>query len=64
MEFGTKPITYFLLNITETKSGAEIQKRFPVDAVKYIDSLEDIMSSEGTVIGYRVVMVVTGLKER
>ena len=64
MEFGTKPITHFLLNITKTTSGAEVQKRFPVDAVKYIDSLEDIVSSEGTVIGYRVVMVVTGLKER
>ena len=64
MEFGTEPITHFLLNITEAKSGAEVQKRFPVDAVKYIDSLEDIINSEGIVIGYQVAMVVTGLKER
>ena len=40
------------------------QKRFPVDAVKYIDSLEDIISSEGGVIGYQVEIVVTGLEER
>ena len=63
VEFGTEPITHFLLNITGTKAETEVQKRFPVDAVKYIDSLEDI-SSEGSVIGYQVEIVVTGLKER
>jgi hypothetical protein len=64
VEFGTEPITHFLLNITGTKAETEVQKRFPVDAVKYVDSLEDIVSSEGIVIGYRVEMVLTGLKER
>lgn len=64
VEFGTEPITHFLLNITGTKAGTEVQKRFLVDAVKYIDSLEDIVSSEGSVIGYQVEIVVTGLEER
>ena len=63
VEFGTEPITHFLLNITGTKSGAELQKRFPISAVKYIDSLKSIIC-EGVVIGYEVEMVVTGLKER
>ena len=64
MEFGTEPITHFLLNITGTKSETEVQKRFPIDAVKYVDSLEDVVSSEGTVVGYQVEVVVTGLEER
>lgn len=64
MEFGTEPITHFLLNITGTIYGTEIQKRFPISAVKYIDSLEDIVDYRGDVIGYNVEFVVTGLKER
>ena len=64
VEFGTKPITHFLINITETEYGPEVQKRFPVDSVEYVDSLEDVVSSDGTVIGYQVEMLVTDLKEK
>ena len=64
VESGTQPITHFLLNITVTKSGAELQKRFPIDEIKYIDSLKDVVNPEGDLIGYDVEMVVTGLKER
>ena len=62
MEFGTKPITHFLINITE--HGSEVQKRFPINAVEYVDSLEDVVSSDGTVIGYQVGMRVTDLKQK
>ena len=64
VEFGTEPITHFLLNITGTISETEMQKRFPISAIKYIDSLEDIVDYRGDVIGYNVEIVVTGLKLR
>ena len=64
VEFGTKPITHFLINITETIYGPEVQKRFPVNSVEYVDSLQDVVSSDGTVIGYRVEVLVTDLKEK
>ena len=35
-----------------------------MDSVEYVDSLEDVISSDGTVIGYQVEMLVTDLKEK
>lgn len=64
VEFGTQPITYFLLNVTQTKTGNELQKRFGLDEKKYIDSLTEEIDSLGVVVGYTVEMFVTGLKER
>ena len=64
VEFGTGPITHFLLNITGAISETEIQKRFSISAVKYIDSLEDIVDYRGDVIGYNIEIIVSGLKLR
>ena len=64
VEFGTQPITYFLLNVTQSETGSELQKRFGLDETKYIDSLTEKRDSLGSVMGYAVEMFVTGLKER
>ena len=60
MEFGSQPITHFLVNITQSNSRTESQKRFSLDETKYIESL----NSEGVTTGYDVEIVITGLKER
>ena len=64
VEFGTQPITYFLLNVTQSETGSELQKRFGLDERKYIDSLTEKRDHQGVVIGYTVAMFVTGLRER
>ena len=62
MEFGGEPITHFIINVTGTKSGTNLQMRFPIGETKYIESLADHLNSEGAVVGYDVVVVVTDLK--
>lgn len=64
VEFGTRPITYFLLNVTQSETGTELQKRFGLDERKYIDSLTEKTDNLGIVTGYAVEMFVTGLRER
>ena len=61
MEFGTHPITCFLINITESKSRGESQ--IAVET-QHVNSLIDVVNARGDTIGYTVVMFVTGLSER
>ena len=64
VEFGSQPITRFLVNITQSNSRTESQKQFSLDETKYIESLIEMLNSEGVTTGYDVEIVVTGLKER